>query len=140
MLKKEQILKLLEEAKANKWYYPKTFAKLKSLGVIRYEVSWNDGYKAFYFLEQENFQELTKDSLSIQTPISNIYHESQAKQALHEHQQGKTDFFTLLNQLAEFGISHYMVNMKESTVTYYSIDNKHFFVENVPEFKDGKDE
>ncbi len=140
MSKKEQILKLLEEAKANKWYYPKTFAKLKSLGVIRYEVSWNDGYKAFYFLEQENFQELTKDSLSIQTPVSNTYQESQAKQALYEHQQGKTDFFTLLIQLAEFGISHNIVNMDENTVTYCSINNKHSFVENVPKFKDENDE
>lgn len=128
---KNEIISLLNQAKQEKWPYPKTYKLLKEQGVIYYSVSWNDGYAATYNLKNgTSFEEKLLDFKSPKK--SNLVSIEDAQQVLKDHQNGKTNFYEWLEQMSSFGITNYLISMVNNTATYYSENKEHFFIENIP--------
>lgn len=129
-----KLTNILKEAKEKVWPYPKTFEVLKDAGVISYEVSWINAYKAVYQTTSGEYQEPVPAGFML-VPIASEFSEEQVKQALLDHQQKKTNFVQFLNGLAAAGISHYRVDMLSRTVTYYNPSEKQSYVQHVPAIK-----
>ncbi len=129
---KNEIISLLNQAKKEKFSYPKTYKLLKEKGITSYSVSWNEKYTAIYYLAdgssfEENLIDFTTHEVSI-----NVVSIADAKKALKDHQKGKTNFYQWLEQMLSYGITNYVVNMENNTATYYSENKEYFFIENIP--------
>lgn len=130
----ERINAILKEGKAQQKPYPIIFEELKQAGVTEYTVSWKNGYEGIYIGTFGSIREKTPEGL---TPIAIVAecNLDAAKQALNEHMQKKTNFSEWLTQMGAAGMSHYMVDMINRTVTYYNPSKTEHFTEHVPQVK-----
>ncbi|HEV2916705.1 MAG TPA: DUF1398 family protein [Candidatus Babeliales bacterium] len=129
-----KLTEILKEAKEKLWPYPKTFEVLKDAGVISYNVSWTNAYKAVYQTTLDEYHAPMPAGFTL-VPIASEFSAEKVKQALLDHQQKKTNFVQFLNDLAVAGVSHYRVDMSNRTVTYYSPSEKQSYVQHVPSIK-----
>ncbi len=130
---KSKIIDIMSMAKKEHWPFPKTFNMLKNAGVLTYSVSWLKGYRA-------NIRIISGDSIKesdpewfIQPNVNPIYSEANAKYALRIHQDGKTTFLEWIHDMANAGVTNYIVNMDKRTVIYYNREQTESFVEAIPE-------
>jgi hypothetical protein len=128
----DTIADTLKQAKENRWPYPKTFQLLKEAGVTSYRVKWGEKYEGVY---QGTFGEWKEPPPRGFKPIKRgktAFSAQGVKNALNRHQRGETDFVTLLDELAEAGVSHYVVDMDKRMITYYDAQEKEYCQERVP--------
>lgn len=127
----EAIEKILTESKTNKWPYPKTFEALKNASVDSYSVSFGNGFQAIY---RGGFGSLQEKEPAGYHPVkvAKDFESKNIKNAIIKHVQQQTPFVEFLEDIASFGVSHYVVDMKLRTVTYFNPDESQSHVENVP--------
>jgi DNA-binding MarR family transcriptional regulator/uncharacterized protein YbcV (DUF1398 family) len=131
----QKINAILNQAKQERWPYPRTFQTLKDAGVEHYRVSWLEGWQASY---EGNFGSATEEApKEFQQPsISSSFVAKEVKEALIRHMEKKTSYWEWLVETAAAGASHYVVNMEQHTVTYFDPEEKHSLVERVPSLSD----
>jgi DNA-binding MarR family transcriptional regulator/uncharacterized protein YbcV (DUF1398 family) len=128
----EIIADILKQAKEGRWPYPKTFQLLKQAGVHSYKVKWGEGYEGIY---HGTFGEWLEPAPSDFKPVKKMeiaFSQQRLKESIERHQRGETNFVTLLVELAEAGVSHYVVDMDKRTVKYFDAEEKHSYEEKVP--------
>lgn len=126
----DQIKSILNQSKENHWPYPKTFAALEEAGVTSYEVKLAN-YEATYFCPSGKLEEPAPKYFQPST-VAESFSELAVKEALIRHQKAQTNYVEWIAETAAAGVSHYRVNMKDRTVTYYDKDERHSVIESVP--------
>ncbi|MBP9743574.1 MAG: DUF1398 family protein [Burkholderiales bacterium] len=130
---KNKIIDIMARAKKEHWAFPKTFNMLKNAGVSSYSVSWLNGYSTYIMaLSDESLTESDPEWFT-QPNINPIYSETDAKYALRIHQEGKTTFLQWIHDMANAGVTNYIVNMEDRTVIYYNREQTKSFIESVPD-------
>lgn len=120
-------------AKDQKWPFPKTFDTLKDNDVVSYSVSWDNGYQSHFTLSDASIIEESSPEWFTQPVIATNFSHSMAKQALLIHQQGKTTYPEWMREMAEAGITDYVVLMDSRSVIYYNTDKSQSITELVPQ-------
>ncbi len=126
-----KIIDIFKTAKEQKWPFPKTFDILKEIGVLTYEVSWKNGYYSQVNFLQSSVVEENIEGFKQQN-IINTFTPDKAKQALLDHQHGKTNYIEWMHEMACAGVSSYIVDMATRTVIYYNLDKTESITELVP--------
>lgn len=109
--------------------FPKYIQEIKAFGVIGFE-TWVKNSQTAYFGEN-NFEikSISKyDELIISENSNKIDFLSQ----LHQHQQGKTDYFTFCKDCANAGIEKWVTDLEKMTCTYYDRSGNEILVEKIP--------
>ena len=128
-----QVPEILQNAKNENWPFPKTFAKLRDVSVINYEAKWEDEYYLqFNFADNTHFTESGSPDLN-SVNVAPKFSALAAKKSILIHQQGETTYEELVHELAAAGVSSYVVNMNDRTVTYFNQNRTESFIELVPE-------
>lgn len=130
----EIIKNILKEATINKWPYPKTFQLLNNNGLQSYEVYFADFYKARFTGVFGCFVEDCLDGYKKIQSNKNFNPEG-IKSAIFNHITKQTSYLDFLNDIAAQGATHYKVNMKQRTVTYFNADETDSYIEYVPEYQ-----
>ena len=110
--------------------FPQFARELKALGVVRSDTFVMNGM-AIYYGEGDHTAEggpLYENLL--------IEEESDAqalKEALQEHQRGKTDYQTFCRQAAGAGIEKWIIDFKKMEVTYLDIAGTEVLIEQIPQ-------
>ncbi len=125
------IITILKEGKELQKLYPQIFEDLKNAGVTEYTVSWSSGYKGLYTGAFGTVNEPVPAGF-IPVVIAHHCNLDAAKHALHEIQQKKINFIEWLTKMAAAGISHYHVDMKNRSITYYDPLEQEHFTEHIP--------
>ena len=131
MSQTDTIANILKNAKDHKWAYPKTFQLLKEAGVESYRVSWGKEYVGIYL---GTFGEWRESAPKGFHPISASFGfcEESVKKAITKHQQGKTTFVQVLEELFKAGVTHYYVDMDKKAITYFDSQEDHSYQEHIP--------
>lgn len=129
------IKEILQDAKNNKWPYPKTFEMLKDAGVEEYDVQFIEKFDAHYKGDFGVLQEPTPVGYIVPLHVGNFSQEA-IKTALKNHIAGKRNYVEFLLDMADAGVTHYKVSMKDRTVTYYGENVNNFHQEIVPQWKE----
>lgn len=123
-----------KEAKINSWPFPKKFEALKAASLESYEVHFADYYKAQFNGTYTHFIKETLDGYSPIKASSNFNAEG-IKNAIIRHIKEKTPYIDFLQDIAANGSTHYKVDMKERTVTYFNADESSCYREKVPQYE-----
>lgn len=129
------VKEILQEAKENKWPYPKTFEMLKNAGVKEYNVRFIEKFDACYKGDFGVLQEPVPAGYVMLLVVGNFSQDA-VKTALKNHIAGKRNYVEFLSDIASAGVTHYKVSMQDRTVTYYDENENHFHQENVPHWKE----
>jgi uncharacterized protein YbcV (DUF1398 family) len=133
MKNQDEILKLSTVSKNEKWSYPKTFEKLRELGIAYYDVNLL-AKEIVYHNKDESFKE--KDIPSFQNlPSVGQFDEQAIKEAIKRHQKGETSYAEVMRELMQVGVTHYRVDMHARTCTYFGKNSNEIHIEHVPEWK-----
>lgn len=129
----ENLQKILQESKENKWPYPKTFEALIKAGVRSYTVRFNQRYEATYSGSFGTYQESSLESYRPLTP-SLTFSKAGMRQAVVTHIEKRTSFLDFLKDAASAGATHYTVDMQKRTISYYNADESSCYQEIVPQY------
>lgn len=110
--------------------FPSYIQEIKSLGVIRYEVSVNDGHADYH---GANGYVVTLPAKYPPVAIADIPQTEIFKAELLAHQQGQTDYPTFIQMCAETGIEKWEICMEQMTCTYYDKAGNEVLAENIPQ-------
>jgi uncharacterized protein YbcV (DUF1398 family) len=109
--------------------FPQFIKELKDMGVERNDVYVMNGM-SIYFGKDDH----TAESAPAYEPL--IIEEQSSvedlKEALKEHQAGKTDYQTFCRQAAGAGVEKWVTDLKEMTVTYLDMSGNDLVVEKIP--------
>jgi uncharacterized protein YbcV (DUF1398 family) len=132
MLDEKQVLDIAERGKAESWSYPKVFRELKKAGVQSHEV-WVENFKSIYKSgSQTCLEPLPEGFHTLKT--SNDFNEVDFLEALSRRQNHETTYVKFLSDIAEAGVSSYIVDMEAQTVTYRDQDEKNCYIQNIPDY------
>lgn len=127
---------ILQEAKDQRWPYPKTFEALKKTGVDAYSVRFARGpFDATYQGTFGTWQESPPQGYQT-LETANHFSQEGIKNAIIKHMQEKNSYLNFLTEIAAQGASHYTVDITKRTVTYFNPDETQFHEENVPHWKE----
>ena len=128
----QNIKNILKEATLNHWPYPKTFEALKAAGLQRYEVQFANKYRAVFFGTGGTFVEDTLEGYK-SLKAGDKFSPEGLKDAVIKHATKRTHYLDFLIDAAENGASHYKVDMKKRTVTYFNPSETESYEETVPQ-------
>lgn len=98
---------------------------LKAIGITKFQTCASTA-KSMYFDQAGNTVYDQTDFFNF--PIGKLDVET-FKQALVQHQQGKTDFPTWLQVTAASGIGYWIVDLSDSTCIYYDLNDNPVYTE-----------
>ncbi len=119
------------EAAVNKWPYPKTFEAFKTAGLKSYRVVLGDHYQVIFEGDSGIFEQTGLDGYS-PLKAAKTFSQEGVKQAIYNHMGGKTSYVQFLADIANAGVTHYVVDMNSRAILYYNVDETTFHRENVP--------
>jgi uncharacterized protein YbcV (DUF1398 family) len=125
------ITEILNESKKTNRPYPETFKALADAGVSYYRVQFGNGFVGTYI---GTFGVIKEKDLEGFQPLSPALQFSKELliNAIRRTQQQKTSYIEFVGELAAAGITHYEVDMRNRSVTYYDRDENHSYQELVP--------
>lgn len=130
MLDHKKVAEIIEESRAYKWPFPKTFQALKEAGVTSYEVFLSPN-KSIYYGENGSYED-TVQQYSLENSVADNFDENLFKSGLLKHQSEKTPYSAFLNDAARAGVNFYKVDMLQKTVTYFGKNREDSYTEIVP--------
>ena len=110
--------------------FPAYIQVIKKLGVSSYETFVADGNTTFLGNNDYSVSTGKKHESII---ISNNVDVEQFKSDLKKHQEGNTDYTTFCNDCAKSGIKKWIVDLNESTCTYYDTWENKILSEKIPQ-------
>lgn len=109
--------------------FPKYIQELAQLGILKYTTYVSDGHTEF--IGTDNYS-LTSDARYEVLFIANESNPDQFLQYIKNHQQGKSDYYTLSKQAAETGTDTWVTDIINMTCTYYDKKGNEILVETIP--------
>lgn len=109
--------------------FPNYIYDIKNLGIEKYETYVADGHSVYY--GKNNFKISSEPKYEV-LKIENTSNETQFRNDLKTHQQGKTSYLTFCNDCAKSGIEKWIVDISKMTCTYFDIKGNVILVENIP--------
>lgn len=125
----EQISKV---SKVEKWPYPKTFKSLKDAGVLSYQVDTST-YLTIFYGKNELFEICAPQDFKCLN-IAKDYNIVLIKSAIQNSQKGLIDYPQFLKEIAQAGVSHYLVEMPLNKITYFGARPGEEYIESIPDF------
>jgi uncharacterized protein YbcV (DUF1398 family) len=130
---KQTILNIAKESKEQKWPFPKTFEALMDAGVRSYTVRVSDCNRLYDTSEGE-LHDMPLEGFK-PLAIAHSFSKQGILDALQLNREKKTDYLGFLSNIAKSGVSHYIVNMADRSVTYFDSSETKFHKEYVPVWK-----
>jgi uncharacterized protein YbcV (DUF1398 family) len=126
----EDVKRITELSKQEKWSYPKTFQALMEAGVTSYRTDVAD-HRTTY---SGNDVDYVEDILSSPTTfeVSTSFHKDAVKRALEHHQKFNTPYENFLKDIASAGVNYYVVDMANRAITYTSGKTDEAFIQSIP--------
>jgi uncharacterized protein YbcV (DUF1398 family) len=109
--------------------FPAYIKEIKSFGVTHYEAYVTDGHIDYHGANNYTAKVPAKYEPLV---IAGTSDSKQFKEALVDHQQGKTDFLTFIRMCATVGIEKWAICMDKMTCTYYDKAGNEILVEEIP--------
>lgn len=109
--------------------FPKYMQDIIALGVVSFETYVSDNHTNYY---GENNFKTSSEGFSEKIIIANESNTLQFQSDLKKHQQGKTDYFTFLNDCAKSGVEKWIVETGKMTCAYYDKAGNEMLIENIP--------
>lgn len=109
--------------------FPKYVQELIELSIKHYSTFVTDGHTDYFGVS--NYQ-ITADAKYLPLEIQLESDAENFKKILKEHQQGKSDYLTFINQCAENGVQKWIVDTEKMTCAYYDLAENEILVEVIP--------
>lgn len=122
---------ILDQAHEQKWPFLQQFEALKHVGVTSYEVVPATYNLVFYGTFGIWRTRQAPDTIADVTAATEFNQEA-LLQALNQRMEKKSTYVEFLQHIAHAGIDRYVVDMADRTVTYYGIDEEHYYVQYIP--------
>lgn len=110
--------------------FPAYARELKKLGVESYETFVTDGRTEY---SGQNGHKATWPAKYDSIEVAETTDKAQFEKDLKAHQQGKSDYPTIVRQAASGGIWKWAVDLGKMTCTYYNKSGEELIVETIPE-------
>ena len=122
---------ILDQAHEQEWPFPQQFDALKRVGVTSYEVVPATYNLVFYGTFGIWRTRQAPDTLADAATAAGFNQEALIK-ALDLRMEKQLTYIEFLQHIAQAGIDRYVVDMAQRTVTYYGIDEEHYYVQYIP--------
>lgn len=109
--------------------FPKYIQDIIALGVTSFETFVTDNHTNYFGI---NYYKTTSKGFDETLTIAENCNTEQFKFDLKNHQQGKTDYITFLNDCAKSGVEKWIVNMAQMTCIYYDKAGNELVIETIP--------
>ncbi|WP_150272801.1 DUF1398 family protein [Paenibacillus tepidiphilus] len=126
----EEVKRISEVSKRERWPYPRTFQALLGAGVTSYRTSIADN--GTIFSGEGGEYEEPNDETAPSLEVAENYEADAVKRGLAHHQQHRTPFADFLKDMAAAGVQYYEVDMLKRTIDYTSGRPGESVVETVP--------
>ena len=110
--------------------FPAYVQEIKQLGLIHYDFQVRDGQTEYH--GAGGFR-INSDPIYPEKTISTAPSAQTLQQIIAEHQQGKTDFLTVCQQVAEAGVAKWTVDTQAMVCSYYDRAGNRILAEPIPE-------
>ncbi|PUZ29410.1 phage envelope protein [Chitinophaga parva] len=109
--------------------FPAYVHEIKQLGLLHYDFVVKNGQTEYH---GANGFQLNGDPIYAEKDIFAQASPAAVRQIIAEHQQGKTDFLTFCQQVADAGIEKWIVDTQAMLCIYYDLKGNSVVVEPIP--------
>ncbi len=109
--------------------FPNYIKEIRALGVLKFETWVIDSHTEYFGKAAFQIQSNPKYA---PLNISETSQKNAFENYLKSHQKGETDYFTFCQHCAETGIEKWVVDLEQSTCTYFDKANNKILTENIP--------
>jgi len=110
--------------------FPAYVQELKKLGLMHYDFLVTNGQTEYY---GANGLQVNGEAIYPKKVISNQSSSMAVQQIIAEHQQGKSDFLTFCQLVADAGVQKWVVDTQTMMCTYYDLNGNSMVAEPIPE-------
>jgi uncharacterized protein YbcV (DUF1398 family) len=110
--------------------FPAYVHEIKQLGLLHYDFLVKNGQTEYY---GANGLRVNSDAIYPEKTISNQSSSIMVRQIIAEHQQGKSDFLTFCQLVADAGVEKWVVDTQAMMCTYYDLEGNKLIAEPIPE-------
>lgn len=110
--------------------FPAYVQEIKGLGLLHYDFQVKDGQTEYH--GADGFQ-INSNPIYPEKVISVQASPATVQQIIAEHQQGKTDFLTFCQQVANAGVEKWVVHTQTMMCTYFDPSGNSMVAEPIPE-------
>lgn len=126
----EDVKRITQQSKQEKWPYPKTFLALIEAGVTSYRTELADHHTTYCGNGVDFEEEILPSSTTLE--VSPNFHKDAVKRALEHHQKFNTPYENFLKDIAYAGVNYYLVDMVNRTITYTSGKANEAYIQSIP--------
>ncbi|QHW31728.1 DUF1398 domain-containing protein [Paenibacillus rhizovicinus] len=131
----EEVKRISQASKNERWPYPRTFQELLGAGVTAYRTSIADD-RIVYMGADNQYEETHAAPTAAPTlAVAEHFEADAVKRGLEHHQRNRTPFSDFLKDMADAGVHYYEVDMLARTINYTSGRPGESYVEAVPAFE-----
>ena len=110
--------------------FPAYIQQIKAFGLLRYEFFVEDGHTEYFGTDG---YKVAAEPVYAQKSIVDNASSSALSQIIADHQQGKSDFFTFCQQVADAGVKKWVVDTQAMVCTYYNLKAEEMLAESIPQ-------
>ncbi|WP_285058465.1 DUF1398 domain-containing protein [Pedobacter ginsengisoli] len=110
--------------------FPAYVQEIKQLGLLHYEFMVSNGQTIYHGADDLQF---SSDPSYTNKTISGTVSPQLLQQIIVEHQQGKSDFLTLCQQVANAGVAKWIVDTQAMVCRYYDLSGNEIINEPIPD-------
>ena len=110
--------------------FPAYVQEIKKLGLLHYDFQVKNGQTEYY---GANGLQVNSDAIYPEKTISIQSSSVAVRQIIADHQQGKSDFLTFCQQVADAGVKKWVVDTQAMMCTYYDLADNSMVAEPIPE-------
>ncbi|MGN6396665.1 MAG: DUF1398 domain-containing protein [Mucilaginibacter sp.] len=110
--------------------FPEYVKEIKQLGLVHYDFMAKDGRTVYH--GRNGFQ-VSSDPVYPERPISLHPEPAALCKIITEHQQGKSDFLTFCQLVADAGVEKWVVDTEAMLCSYYDLNGNTIVAEPIPD-------
>ncbi len=110
--------------------FPAYVKEIKQLGLVHYDFMVKNGRTVYHGV---NGFQVSSDSIYPEKTISAAASPAAVKQIIAEHQQGKSDFPTFCQLVADAGVEKWVVDTAAMVCSYYDLSGNSIVAEPIPD-------
>lgn len=110
--------------------FPAYVREIKQLGLLHYDFLVRNGQTEYH---GANGFQVNGDPIYAEKTILTQASPAAVRQIIAEHQQGKTDFLTFCQQVADAGVEKWIVDTQAMLCIYYDLKGNSMVAEPIPE-------
>ncbi|OCT11273.1 hypothetical protein A8709_06245 [Paenibacillus pectinilyticus] len=129
----QEVKRISEVSKLERWPYPRTFQALIDAGVTSYRTEVADNFTV-YMGEGDRYEDMNS-AMAEKSEIADEFHGDEVKSGLVHHQQHRTPYADFLKDMAKAGVHYYIVDMPGRMITYTSGRPGESYAEAIPAFE-----